>query len=141
MATSYAGTQRKRLAIVGVTAIVVVAGVTGVVLFNQSSSVISPGAVAGPPGVPTSLSYTGPVGSVVQANFSWKAPTSSGASAITSYNVRNTNTGGGAYGCAATPPAITCSATLSGGSVSGYTWTVTAKNAQGTSAPSVAVTS
>ncbi len=49
MATSYAGTQRKRLAIVGVTAIVVVAGVTGVVLFNQSSSVSSPGAVFRPP--------------------------------------------------------------------------------------------
>ncbi len=144
MATSYAGTQRKRLAIVGVTAIVVVAGVTGVVLFNQSSSVSSPGAVTGAPGAPTSLSairadvVVPGVGTLEEAKFSWNAPTDSGSSAITEYDV-SSNAGGG---CTAKPTVTTCTAGSPGGpnhGISGYTWTVTAKNAQGTSDSSVAV--
>ena len=145
MATSYAGTQRKRLAIAGVAAIVVVAGVTGVVLFNQSSSVSSPGAVTGAPGAPTSLSATPKdyaiqgVGMVHEAIFSWNAPTDSGSSAITEYDV-SSNAG---VGCTAKPPVTTCTAGPPGfpanGAISGYTWTVTAKNTQGTSDPSVAV--
>ncbi len=146
MATSYAGSQRKRLAIAGVAAIVVVAGVTGVVLFNQSSSVSSPGAVTGAPGVPTSLSFVRAdvkdphLGLIEEAKFSWNAPADSGSSAITEYDV-SSNAGGG---CSAKPPVTTCTAIpppavpLSG-IITGFTWTVTAKNTQGTSDPSVAV--
>ncbi|MBP6918492.1 MAG: fibronectin type III domain-containing protein, partial [Legionellaceae bacterium] len=88
------------------------------------------------PDIPTAV--TGSAGNAA-ASVSWTPPSSTGASAITSY--RATAAPGG-LGCTATAPATTCTITnLTNGTP--YTFTVTATNSNGTSvasAPSNVVT-
>lgn len=79
--------------------------------------------VAGAPGQPTGLTATPGMG---QVSLSWKAPVTTGTSAITSYTV--TASPGGAT---CTSASTSCTVTgLTGGST--YSFSVTATNAQGT---------
>ena len=79
--------------------------------------------VAGAPGQPSGLTATPGMG---QVSLSWKAPLTTGTSAITSYTV--TASPGGAT---CTSASTSCTVTgLTGGST--YSFSVTATNAQGT---------
>lgn len=72
--------------------------------------------------------------------ISWSAPSSNGGSAISWYTASARAAGSSlSHSCSTTPPSLTCSLS---GLVNGTTYgvTVTATNAQGTSAPSVATT-
>ena len=87
------------------------------------------GGIAGVPGVPTNVSATASNG---QAVVTFTAPASNGGAAISGYKVVS-SPGGLTVSCAASPCTMTG---LTNGTT--YTFTVTATNSAGTSAPSAA---
>ncbi len=88
--------------------------------------------VPGLPGAPTGVTAASTTAG--QATISWTAPTATGTSAITSYKataVQDTS-----KHCTATAPAVTC--TVTGLTLSSYTFTVAAINSAGTGTSSAA---
>ena len=98
----------------------------GSITFSWSVSLSAPIVV---PGSPTNANATGGTNS---ATISWSAPSSNGGATITSYTATSSP---GGYSC--TTSSLTCTVAGLSNFVS-YTFTVTARNSAGSSAPSVA---